>query len=221
LPTGGADFSGSPFKPTTGQQYEVGMKYQPKNFNAFFTLALFHLTKQNVTTPDPEHDNFSVQTGEIRSRGVELEAAVSLAEGLNLKAAYTYNDVEITKANPDLDGLSAKGKRPKTTPDSMASAWLDYTIQGGPLTGLGLGGGVRYVSPTFADDNNTLKNSSYTLFDAALRYDLGRLTPVLKGARLAVNGNNLFNKEYTTCFTLFDCKWGARRTVIGTLAYRW
>ena len=82
------DFNGNPFKPTTGQQYEIGIKYQPEEFNSFITFSAFDLTQQNVSTADPEHEFFSVQTGEIRSRGIELEGHASLANGLDLVAAY-------------------------------------------------------------------------------------------------------------------------------------
>lgn len=36
------------FKPTTGQQFEFGMKYRPRQFNALFTASLFDLKEQNV-----------------------------------------------------------------------------------------------------------------------------------------------------------------------------
>jgi iron complex outermembrane receptor protein len=44
-PVIGTDFFGNPFEPTTGQQYEVGIKYQPQGFNGFITLAGFQLTQ--------------------------------------------------------------------------------------------------------------------------------------------------------------------------------
>jgi len=38
------------------------------------TVSLFDLTRQNVLTADPGNNRFSVATGEIQSRGIELEA---------------------------------------------------------------------------------------------------------------------------------------------------
>ncbi|STQ45974.1 Ferric hydroxamate uptake [Ewingella americana] len=66
-------------------------------------------------------------------------------------------------------------------PEQMASLWADYSIQQGPLTSLGLGAGVRYVGKTWADTNNSIRVPDYTLFDAALHYDLGELDRSLRG----------------------------------------
>ena len=221
FPAGGADINGTPFEPTTGEQYEVGVKYQPPGFNGFFSASIYQLTKQNVTTPDPDFPNFSVQTGEVRSRGIELEGSVDLTSGLRATVAYSYNDAEITKDNPSASGISAEGNRPNLTPEHLASAWVDYTIQTGALQGLLFGGGVRYVSSSYGDKQNTIENDAYTLFDAVIRYDLGQLSTDLNGASLAINADNLFDKEYITCFSAFDCNWGTERTVMATLRYTW
>ncbi len=222
LPTAGADAEGNAFKPTTGEQYEIGVKYQPTWFNGFFSVAAYQLTKDNVPAPDPENGPFAeTQVGEIRSRGIELEGNASLAAGLNLSLAYAYNDAEVTKDNPDSEGASREGNRPPLAPENLASAWLDYTFQSGAPEGLLLGVGVRYVGSSFADPANTFENDAYTLVDAAIRYDFGNMYEQLRGATLAFNVNNLFDKEYFTCFSLFDCNFGPGRTIFATLGFRW
>ncbi|MGZ5599756.1 MAG: TonB-dependent receptor domain-containing protein [Methylobacter sp.] len=66
------------FKPETGEQYEFGVKFQPKHQNSFITLAYFDLTRQNYLTLD-SITFANVQKGEAHSRGVELEGvAVSI-----------------------------------------------------------------------------------------------------------------------------------------------
>ena len=47
-----------------------------------------------MLTTDPVDPNFSVQTGEVRNRGLELEAKAELDFGLSFTAAYTYIDAE-------------------------------------------------------------------------------------------------------------------------------
>ncbi len=42
----------SAFEPTTGEQSEIGLKYQPPGTEAMFSVALFDLTQQNVVTYD-------------------------------------------------------------------------------------------------------------------------------------------------------------------------
>jgi iron complex outermembrane receptor protein len=222
LPTSGTDIEGNQFEPTEGRQYEIGLKYKPTWFNGFFAVAAYDLVKENVLSADPDNGPFAqTQVGEIRSRGIEVEAHASLMAGLDLTMAYAYNDPEVTKDNPDATGVSAEGNDPTLAPRHLASAWLDYTFQGTFLRGLLLGGGARYVGSTYADPQNELENDDYLLFDAAARYDFGNIHEPLRGASLALNANNLLDEDYTTCFSVFDCNWGVGRTVIATLSYRW
>ncbi|MHC1548044.1 TonB-dependent siderophore receptor [Phyllobacterium sp. K27] len=211
-----------PFEPTTGRQYEVGIKYQPSFFDGFFTVALYDLRKQNVVTTDPDNTSFSVQTGEIASRGIELSGAANVTDDLRFIASYSYVDNEVTKANPNFAGVSTVGKSQYAVPAHQASAWLDYTFSSGPLEGLGLGGGVRYIGSSPGDQMNTFYAPATTLFDAALRYDFGKKFRDLDGLHLSVNATNLFNKEYiTTCYSNTICNYGSGRTITGALTYRW
>jgi len=212
------DFNGNPFKPTTGQQYEIGIKYQPEEFNSFITFSAFNLTQQNVSTADPEHEFFSVQTGEIRSRGIELEGHASLANGLDLVAAYTYLDVENTESN-----TGALHKTPTGIPKNMASLWGDYKIPFVPFDGLQIGAGVRFVDWSYGDATNTFKVPSYTLFDAALHYDLTHLRlSYLRGWQVAVTVSNISDKRYVSqCIGLNDCSFGLARMVLANFKYQW
>jgi iron complex outermembrane receptor protein len=215
-PVIGADAGGNMFKPMEGEQYEAGVKYAPPGYDAFITAAVYQLTQKNSLTTDPSNTNYSIQTGETRSRGVELEGKMALTRNLELTASYTFMDSRNTQST------TAPGKRPTYVPQHMANAWLNYTFHQGPLNGLGLGAGVRYVGPSYVDAANTMKVSPFTLVDAAIRYDLGQASPALKGATVALNITNLFNKSYVSaCATATKCFWGADRTIIGTLAYRW
>lgn len=211
LPVLGTNAAGEPFDPETGTQYEAGVKVQPTGWNSFLTLAAFELTRQNVTTNDPSDPLNQLQTGEQRSRGLEIEALASLAEGLDLSLAYTLLDTEITQSN---DGN--EGNTPYGVPTHRASLWADYTLQDGTLAGLGLGAGLRYIGETFGDDANTFEVPSVTLVDGSLHYDYGDFS-------FAINGSNLFDKEYiATCFTAeFGCNYGEGRTVVGSVTYRW
>lgn len=222
LPTTGADVDGKPFKPTEGEQYEVGIKYQPTGFNALFTIAAYDLTKKNVLTPDPENGPLAAkQVGEIRSRGIELEGTASPMDGLNVTVSYAFNDAEVTKDEPDAEGASREGNRPQLAPENLASGWVDYTFQSGGLKGLLLGSGIRYVGTSYADEANSYENDAFLLVDAAIRYDFGNMYEPFRGATFGVNLNNLFDKQYFTCFSLADCNWGPGRTVFATLGYRW
>jgi iron complex outermembrane recepter protein len=221
MPETGTNFYGQPYTPTTAQQYEAGIKYQPDGVASFIQASVFNLTRQNVRTTDPNNAQNSVQTGEIRVRGVELEGLASLGSGLNLIGSVSWWDAETTRTNV----AAERGKRPNGVPEWLASLWADYTFDraAGPLAGLTLGGGVRYLGNTPVGNAHLAANvPSVTLFDASIRYDLSRLGDNFNGLSLQVNARNLEDKRYVaTCGSLASCFYGEGRSVIGTVAYRW
>lgn len=204
----------TPFDPTKGKQWEAGVKFQPHGSNSFVTASVFELTRTNVPTTDLDNPIYSVQEGEVRSRGVELSATANLASGWNVIAAYTYTDAEVTKSNSN-----TLGRTPEAVPRNMASLWSDYTVQSGTFAGVNVGAGVRYIGSSF-NGANTVKVSDYTLFDAVLRYDLGVRHPSLKGWTADLTVRNLFDKDYVATCT-YACFFGESRTVLGRVTYKW
>ncbi|MFY0475757.1 TonB-dependent siderophore receptor [Achromobacter marplatensis] len=229
-PQSGTGWQNVPFKPIEGNQYEVGIKYQPPGSATMLSFAAFDIRRENMTTtdPDPTHvcgtvgGRCSIQAGELRTQGIELEAKTEPLRGLTLVAAYSLMDNEYAKANPSVTGLDLKGKTPVGVPSQQASAWARYQLQGGPLAGMGVGGGVRYIGSSYVNDTNTMKVPSVTLFDLMLDYDLGRVSPSLKGMQVALNVQNLFDKEYiASCSGDSWCWYGYQRSVKASLRYRW
>lgn len=219
-PTLGTNTSGNPFKPTTGKQEEAGIKYQPDP-KSLYTLAVFSLTQQNVLTLDPNDLSGlnRVQTGEIRSRGLELEGKTEINRSLSLLGSYTYLDQVITKSNFQFQ----EGHRPVGVPMHSAALWADYTFHDGALDGFGLAGGVRYLGETTGSTffPTVDKVPAVTLFDAALHYDLAALGPQYKGFQFQLNARNLFDKTYLTFCQDNGCYYGLRREILATLRYRW
>jgi iron complex outermembrane recepter protein len=217
----------SPLKPTTGQQYEVGIKYQPPGTTMLFTAAAFDIKQQNVTSRDPINTAFVVQTGEVASRGFELEAKASVFKEFNVTGAYTYLDMENTRSNNTAPGIfggtfSTQGLWPVAIPRHTASVWGDYLFNTGPAAGLRLGAGVRYVGSTYGDAANSFIVSPFTLVDMMASYDLGAASPQWKGLLVSVNANNLFDKTYVaSCSAGAACFYGYGRTVMSKLTYRW
>ncbi|MBK5957657.1 TonB-dependent siderophore receptor [Rhodoplanes elegans] len=216
-PVIGVGVDGAPFVPTTGEQYEVGIKYQPAALPILLTASAFDIRQKNVLTPSAV-TGFNVQQGEVRSQGIELEARGNVTDSLELIGALTFLDTRVTESAT----ASVIGNRPQAVPDYFGSIWMNYTIKAGGLTGLTLGGGVRRVGPTFADDANMIENPGYTVVDAAMRYDLKNFRPELKGAELTLNVTNLFDKEYySSCSSNYYCQFANRRLILAGLRYRW
>ncbi|SDZ45924.1 TonB-dependent siderophore receptor [Pseudomonas sp. NFIX28] len=206
------------YKPTEGKQWELGIKYQPPGSNTLLSAAVYDLTQKNVlvTSIGPGGESITNQTGEVKVKGLELEAVSDVTENLKVIAAYTLAKSEIQK------GIY-KGNRLQLMPNQQASLWTDYTWHSGVLDGFGIGAGARYTGNTYGDQANTWlgKADAYTVFDASVHYDLGRLDNSLKGASLKLNATNLFDKEYISTCDGSYCYYGDQRSVIASATYQW
>lgn len=214
-PAGGTDRTGAAFLPTTATQAEVGLRYAPDDRPVMITASVFDLTQKNVLTPDPLNTSFNTQTGEVRVRGVELEAKAELDRGLSLIGSWAYSDAEITR------DTRYQGNRPAFVPRHQAALWLDYKLQSpGAWGGLSLGGGVRYVGQTYGDNANQFSVPSFTLVDMAVRYDLAAIGH--DGTEVSLNVTNLADRDYvSTCLSASGCYWGPGRAVTASLNYTW
>ncbi|WP_439598482.1 TonB-dependent siderophore receptor [Falsiroseomonas sp.] len=206
-PTLGTDRLGRAFVPVEATQIEGGLRYQPPGTEHMFTASAFEITVQNGLTTDLVDRSFSVQTGEQRSRGLELEAQFAVGRQLRILASATWQDVETTKTNgTDL------GKRPFGVPEVLATVWADYRMPEGPLAGLSFGAGLRYNGSSYRDTANTTQNGDYVMLDGAIRYDIDRW-------RLSLTGSNLTDREAYNCQAGY-CYHVAGRTVLARLGYR-
>ena len=214
-PVSGNDRHGNQFKPTEAHQWEVGIKYSSADDANHITLSAFQIIKENDVTRDPSGGPYDkIQTGEVESKGIELEINSQLTDQLRLMFNYTLLDMEVTKDNSGL-----KGKIPVWVADESASLWANYDVLEGNLAGLTTGIGVRYVGNTQLDATNSATLPSYTLVDLALSYDLGRLDSSLVGTTVSTTVNNLFDKRYYSCYDSNNCWFGAERTVEATIKY--
>ena len=216
-PVSGTDYAGKTFDPETGTQYEIGVKYQPPGEASLLSAALFDLTRNNTLTSDPVHNGFSIQTGQARSRGLELEARTALNAQWDVIGAYTYMDTKVVT-----DNSGNEGNRLPAVPRHQASAWVMYHLPNTTeLKGLSLGGGVRYVGAT-TNPANTILVPSVTLADAAVTYALGALSESMEGTEVALNVKNLFDKRYVaSCYYGEWCAYGYERTVTASVRYQW
>lgn len=132
-PVVGADANGNPLNPTSGEQVELGVKYQPEGWNGFFAAAVYDLKQNNVLRTI---GGVTTQIGEVDVKGLELEGVIGLAQGLDMRAAYTLTKTEI-------GGGIDTGNRVENVPEHAASLWMNYTFQEDTaLEGLRIGGGV-------------------------------------------------------------------------------
>jgi len=194
----GIDFFGNQLPPETAQQWEVGLKSEFFDGRLSATLSYYDLTKQNVATPDPDLTHTgcsggtcSVATGEVRSRGPELDIRGEILPGWNMIATYANLDVRVTKDN----NPAKLGNRLYAVPRNIGSLWTTYDFQQQSLRGLKLGGGVTVRDGSTDGTNNGYETDGFATVDLLAAYSLSigksRLTAQL-------NVNNLLDKDYIT-----------------------
>ena len=220
-----SSLNGTPFVPTTGQQYEGGLRYQGGH-GIYVTLGGYQITQQNILSDAPAVNgvvpicgtgNCQVQIGEGRIRGIELEGRINLPWGTTLLLSGTKRDATVTKST-----IGQAGKRLPQVADWLASAFVDQRFQRGPLAGFGIGGGVRYTGPTFGDAANAFHIPDYTLFDVFARYDFGVADERLSGLSASINARNIANTRYVaTCGGTAACYYGQGRSLTARLQFRW
>lgn len=181
LPVSGTSFGGSPFAPETGKQWEAGLKYEAPGGGLTGALALFDLKRRNVTTADPANTGFSVQTGEQRARGLELEVGAELLRSLKLTGAYTYTDTKVTRDN----NAAIVGLPLNLTPRHTLALWATYKLPQMPQ--ITLGAGARYVSEQVGSYPFTLP--AYTVADLSIGY-------AGSNYRITAGVKNVFDKAY-------------------------
>ncbi|WP_460273332.1 TonB-dependent siderophore receptor [Celeribacter sp. ULVN23_4] len=201
---------GEPLDPTTGEQWEVGVKYLPAMLDAYFTAALYQLDEKNRPVYVLNDANVTVydQVGKSRIRGLELEGRGYLGNGWSVTGGYSYTDSEIIGGDNDGNELGL-------TPKHTFKLWAAKEVLDGPLSGLTLGAGARYIGDRYAFNANTYDLDAVTLFDAALSYDFSN------GTELQLNVTNLTDEVYISSVGYFSTYYGDSRTFAATLTKEW
>ena len=178
-----------PIDPTTGLQYEAGMKMAFLDKKLAVTTSIYQITKDNVPVADPNNPGFSVNGGELRSQGFELDVLGQITPGLQLVGNYAYTDTEVLESSN-----LPEGARFLNVPLHSGSIWLKYDFLDGPMKNFGFGAGMFAASAKAGDNNDSFDLPGYARFDAAMWYRI----ELEKGQdlKLQLTAQNLFDKEY-------------------------
>lgn len=194
----GISSNNQPFKPQIGEQFEAGIKTAFFDQRLLTTLAYYHLTRDNLltpdlTTPDP---NDSAAIGQQRSQGIELDIIGHLNDNLSIISSYAFTDARITKDNRTLNGVlnGYEGKRLNNVPEHSGSLWLKYDVNGfDAQEGWSVGLGGVLASKREGDVENTFQLPGYVRMDAFAAYKL-KVGPTR--VTTSFNIRNLLDKEY-------------------------
>jgi iron complex outermembrane receptor protein len=176
----GISASGASFDPQMGEQFETGFKTDWFNSRLSATVAYYHLSKENLLTPDLSTSdiNDSVAIGKQRSQGLELNISGRLTDELDVIANYAYSDARIISDKRTLTTIAGnsipngyQGNRMPNVPEHSGSMWLKYDIKQNPtLAGLSFGIGAYAASTREGDNENSFQLPGYVRLDAFTAY---------------------------------------------------
>ena len=112
---------GTPFKPETSDQAEVGVRLTRDTLRA--SLSAFSIRRNDVAVPDPLNLGFQIQDGQFRVQGVEVEGEWSPTPGWWLQGGYAYLDGTVSRTtNPALMGARLADTPSTARPRRLADA---------------------------------------------------------------------------------------------------
>ncbi len=183
----GVSFTGERFKPLTGNNIEFGVKREWFNKKLLTQVAVFNITKNNALTGDPVNFGFSIQRGQVVSKGLEIDVTGAVNRNLSVVANYAYTDAKITK---DTDSF-VQGTR-EAAPLHVINTWAKYETLNGALKGIGIGFGISYHKDRYmftekrSSEEAQVNLPDLTNLNGALYYKVDQLS-------FALNVDNLAN----------------------------
>jgi iron complex outermembrane receptor protein len=168
---------GSQLDPSTARNYEVGHRWQGFNGRVDTSLAVYHITRNNVAVQ--QSVTTFEQIGEQRSKGVDLDINTDLGGQVYLLFNYGFTQPKFEDAGSDLSG-----RVPRFVPKHLTNLWVRKDFS----SGLNAAFGIRHVGEQFVNDSNSVSLDSYTIFSGAVGYRTNRWEWTL-------NAENLFNND--------------------------
>lgn len=191
-PVKGFDKDGKLLKPMRGKEWEVGVRYQPKNSHFSLQASVYDLREKNkaivtdefVVTPSGIL-TVSKSLGEVSSKGFELKMHGEIGNDIHVTASYNKTDTKII-ADKDKKLI---GKKVQNAPEQTFNLMLEKDLKKYENGELSLGLGMRYTGQR-TNEKNTIILPGVTVYDAMLTYERGDST-------WRVQVNNVFDKKYT------------------------
>ncbi|MCT3991358.1 TonB-dependent receptor [Elizabethkingia anophelis] len=227
----GYDINRSTLKPTTIDQYEVGVKKNLWNNAIAVNLSAYQILYKNYyqtaelnaggqPNSDPNMKEFA---GKMRSHGVELDITGNPSKNLSLIGGISYNN-SVYLDTPDNFGY-VENQRIVRTPATTANLSAFYTLPK-YIKGLKIGASFYYIGDRLAGWNDTKATNNsrngvsriftlkdYTTFALSMGYDWKKFS-------IQAKVNNLFDTVNYNVHENYSVNPIAPRNYYFTLTYR-
>jgi len=202
------------FDLSKGKQVEVGVKQTFWDNKGQWTLAAYHIQKDNLVTRDPNDPALRIQVGEQSSRGVEATLSVELTPAWRVDLNAVALRARYDDFNESVNGVSVSrnGNVPSDVPERVANAWVSWKF----APQWTASAGVRYVGKRYADSANRIEMAGYTTTNLALQWEARR------DLSLALRAFNVFDRQYAETAYYNQTQWllGEGRRVELSANYR-
>lgn len=201
--------------PTTGSNYEIGLKNELFDGRLNASLALFQVDQAGLPQVVPEAGRVCGPTrdarcytegAKVRNRGFDAEVSGELMPGWNASMGYTYS-------HPKYVAGASKGDiyGTENSPQRLLKAATTYQLPGG-LDQWRVGTSVYHQSKLYL---NNITQGAYNLVDLNANYRVNQNVSV------QLNLNNVFDEKYYTAIFSTDTGnyYGAPRNFALTLRY--
>jgi iron complex outermembrane recepter protein len=193
----GSDWQGKSFDPISGANLEFGIKRDWLNGKWNSAVSVYQITRNNVLTADLAHpildtanqptgQFYNRQSGQQKTKGVEVDIRGQVAKGLDVIINYAFTEAKVTKDSDEKNvGIQVPGSS-----RHVQNTWLNYKIDKGNLTGLGFSVGYQFQakrSPWYVFDGSANSLPDYFRLDGGVSYQRNKI-----GFNLLVN--NILNK---------------------------
>jgi TonB-dependent siderophore receptor len=157
---GARDADGDAFDPERAEQIEAGVRFNGERHR--LSMAAFDIRRKDALTTDPNDPDFSVQDGEQRVRGLELEGVSQIASAWRVHWGAAWLDGEVTRSN-DGDQNAELGDTPSLT----GLIRLNYALAGTPWS---FDAGMYGTSDRRLTNGSAVRLPGYGLVDLGVQY---------------------------------------------------
>lgn len=186
----------SNFIPQQANQWEGGVKTELLNRKVTASLSYYNIYVTNITRPDPVRAGYTIQDGNMSSKGFEADISANPLPGLNMIAGYSFNKSLNDKTDP-----ASNGRRPVTAgPEQLINFWASYQFVQGKMKGWGIGLGGNYTSENLITNNSVnglFTIPAYTVANTTVFYNAAAF-------RIALKVDNVFNERYFKGWTTVE-----------------
>jgi len=179
----------------TSQQFEIGIKQSHFGQKLNIDFSYYHLKKSNITIPS--RDGLTKQLGDQVSNGFETEIRMEFLKRWFTFVSYAYTDAELTKfresvavgqdefGNPQYMIFERTGNQPAFVPKHILNIWSTKEL----IDGLGIGGGLRYLSDQYINVDNVFKIDDALIIDAIAYFKFNQF-------KISFNFKNITDEDY-------------------------